>query len=172
MVRQKLSLRKVLIRITIVLTLIAILAAGSLYYYFFIHGKKFYFSGVYVTAYYGEQTKDIYFSDPDLFFQKGELKAEVKTFFLEDEMFMEPGEDYSLVSISDKNEVTEVNRFNIKPHEYFAMVYYPSTETYGEVTRFNIMFGRVLRYSDKIKKIQFYKNSKLIAETNVKPEKK
>lgn len=156
---------KILKRLAIIIALIVATISIS---YYWISNEKFYFSGIYVSAFYGENSKKVYINNPDLFFEKGEFSAIAKKYFFEEEVFLEQGQDYSLISKDDQDNSIEEKKFNITPNEYEASMYYPSTGMINQQSMFKIMFITVLKYSEKTKKIQFYRGSKLIAETNVK----
>lgn len=151
----------------IVIICALVIAIFSVFYYS-VSNERFYFSGIYVTAYFGDKNKETYINDPKSFFEKGEFKAIFKTFFYAKEILLEEGDSYSLISLNDRNELVQKKNFNIIPHEYHATVYNTGTGKIRGEERFQIMFSAVLSYSDKVKKIELYKGSMLIGATEVK----
>lgn len=150
----------------IIITIILLLACSQWLYYL-VTDERFYFSGIYVTCLF-EKNEDLYVRDPKLFFENGHFSAKVKTFFYENENFIQDGEDYSLVSRGIENEIIQEKKINVTPHVFYSTMLNKKTGKMWEEKRFQFMFSVVLNYSDKIKKIQLYKGSMLIAEAEVK----
>lgn len=139
--------------------------------YFHFTEEKIYFSGIVVSAYYDKSNQQTYFNDPKLFFQNGQLAAETKSFFLQRDVLIEEGKEFSFVGKDAQGKTIYEKKFNIIPNKYFSTVYYTATGHTGEVENFVVLIYTVLKYSDQIKKVQFYKGSVLLDETEVKKSK-